>query len=318
MKGMNYLLLLGISLIWGSQFFLVDIVIGSIPPVTLAAAKAVIGAGTLAIFHVFTAKQTEPQKSRPSRLSYFWIGLLEGVIPFILIGWGQQSISSSMASILMGTIPIFTILFVKVFVPGENVSAAKWISIIAGMAGIVILFAPGIGSSLHGGSIGGHLALLGASVSFAGSLILIKRLPPVSSIKAMRNVLAAASVILVPLAFLLENPFQVALTPKQWVAVAILGSFHAGVVYMLYNVLIQRAGATFASLNNYLVPPIGIVLGVSVLGERLTWNAVAGLVVILLSLAIGGWEGSGRRILGEWNNIRRNSRQDNRNRKKAL
>ncbi|WP_160039087.1 DMT family transporter [Paenibacillus sp. USDA918EY] len=290
MKGMNYLLLIGISLIWGSQFFLVDLVIGSIPPVTLAAAKALIGAGTLALLHLFGQKKPQtPEAASPWR-TFLWIGLLEGVIPFILIGWGQQSISSSMASILMGTIPIFTIVFVKLFVSGETVSAAKWISVIAGMVGIAILSAPDLGSSLHGGSMAGDLALLGASISFAGSLILIKRLPPMSSIKAMRNVLAAASAILVPLAFLLESPFQIALTPQQILAVAILGCFHAGIVYMLYNVLIRQAGATFASLNNYLVPLIGIMLGVSVLGDRLTWNAVAGLIVILLSLAIGGLE----------------------------
>jgi drug/metabolite transporter (DMT)-like permease len=295
MKKISYLLLISISLIWGSQFFLVDLVIHSIPPVTLAAVKAIIGAGTLALLYIFSGqgRKREPVGRKQSKSlwgSFVWIGLLEAVIPFILIGWGQQTVSSSMAAILMGTIPIFTILFVKLFVPGETISASKWISVIVGMAGIVILFAPDLGSSFHAGNIAGDLALVGAAVSFAGSLILIKRLPPMSSILAMRNVLAAASVILVPLAFLLEDPLHVALTPTQILAVIILGSFHAGIVYMLYNLLIQRAGATFASLNNYLVPLIGIVLGVTVLGDSLTWNAVAGLAVILLSLALGGFE----------------------------
>ncbi|MCJ8011953.1 DMT family transporter [Paenibacillus sp. KQZ6P-2] len=288
MKKNSYLLLIGISLIWGSQFFLVNLVIGSIPPVTLAAAKALIGAATLALLHVFSGKRTQHSETKPPWRSFLWIGLLEAVVPFILIGWGQQTVSSSMASILMGTIPIFTILFVKLFVPGETISGAQWLSAIIGMVGIGILFVPDLGSSLHGGSMAGDLALLGASVSFAGSLILIKRLPPIAPILAMRNVLFAASVILVPLALLLEDPFHVVLTRQQILAVVILGSFHAGIVYMLYNVLIQRAGATFASFNNYLVPPIGIILGVSVLGDELTWNAAVGLVVILLSLAVGG------------------------------
>ncbi|GIP28306.1 membrane protein [Paenibacillus sp. J23TS9] len=290
MKRISYLLLIGISLIWGSQFFLVDLVIGSVPPVTLAAAKALIGAGTLALLDIMLGKkQPLSAKKAPWRI-YIWIGLLEAVIPFILIGWGQQTISSSMASILMGTIPIFTILFVKLFVPGETISSAKWFSVIMGMAGIGILFVPDMGTSLHSGSFAGYLALLGASVSFSGSLILIKRLPPMSSILAMRNVLFAASVMLVPLAFLLEDPAHVVLTPKQILAVVILGSFHAGIVYMFYNLLIQRAGATFTSLNNYLVPPIGIILGVSILGDHFTWNAAIALVVILLSLAAGGLE----------------------------
>ncbi|WP_036705011.1 DMT family transporter [Paenibacillus sp. OSY-SE] len=287
MNRINYLLLLGIGLIWGSQFFFVDLVINSITPITLAACKALLGTITLATLHLFSGKKERTQGQSGIWKSLIWIGVLEAVVPFILIGWGQQYINSSTASILLGTVPIFTIIFVKIFAPDEKLPFKKWISVIMGFGGLCLLFAPDISSISFAGNFMGYVALLGASLSFAVSLLLIKRLPPMSSIVAMRNVLFVASVILLPLAFIFEDPLRVQLSWQQILDVIILGVLQAGIVYMLYNILIRRTSAAFASLTNYLVPLFGILLGTVVLGDQLTWNAIAALFVILVSLAVG-------------------------------
>lgn len=254
MNKINYLLLLGIGLIWGSQFFFVDLVINSITPITLAACKALLGTITLATLHLFFGKKERTQEQSGMWKSLIWIGVLEAVVPFILIGWGQQYINSSTASILLGTVPIFTIIFVEIFAPNEKLPFKKWISVIMGFGGLCLLFAPDISSISFAGNFMGYVALLGASLSFAVSLLLIKRLPPISSIVAMRNVLFVASVILLPLAFIFEDPLRVQLSWQQILDVIILGVLQAGIVYMLYNILIRRTSAAFASLTNYLVP----------------------------------------------------------------
>ncbi|MFE4710213.1 DMT family transporter [Paenibacillus sp. NPDC056722] len=296
MKRLNYMLLLGIGLIWGSQFFFVDLVIGNITPITLAASKAVLGTITLAVLYLFTGKKESTPLPTGTWKSFILIGLFEAVVPFVLIGWGQQYINSSTASILLGSIPIFTIVFVKIFVPSEKVSWQKWLSVLIGFAGLCLLFAPDLSSaSLAGkGSFIGYAALLGAAVSFAASLLLIKRLPPISSILAMRNVLLVASVVLVPLAFIFEDPMHLHLSGQQVLYVIILGVFHAGLVYMLYNTLVRRTGAAFTSLTNYLVPLFGILLGTLILSDHLAWTSIAALVVILASLAIGELSGSAK------------------------
>lgn len=287
MKTINYLLLLGIGIIWGSQFFFVDLVIGSITPITLAAYKAILGTITLAVLHLFNGKkETRPAGQKVWSL-FIWIAILEAVVPFILIGWGQQYINSSTASILLGTVPIFTLIFMKIAAPREKLSPWKWVSIFIGFGGLCLLFGPTLSSLSFSGNVMGYLALVGASMSFALSLILIKRLPPISSILAMRNVLFVASVLLLPLAILFEEPFHVRLSWQQAIDVMILGVFQAGIVYMLYNTLIRRTNAAFASLTNYLVPLFGILLGTLILGDQVTWNSIAALAVIFISLAIG-------------------------------
>ncbi|RXZ78665.1 DMT family transporter [Paenibacillaceae bacterium] len=287
MNKINYTLLLGIGLIWGSQFFFVDLVISSITPITLAASKALLGTITLAVLNIFSSNKEKPQRQAKLWQSFVFIGLLEAVVPFVLIGWGQQYINSSTASILLGAVPIFTIIFVKFFTPNEKLPLKKWLSVLIGFGGLCLLFAPDLAAIATSGNIIGYAALIGASISFAIALLLIKRLPPMSSILAMRNVLFVASVILVPLAFLFEDPLDVQLSGEQIIYVLILGVFQAGIVYMLYNMLIKQTSAAFAALTNYLVPLFGILLGTIILGDQLTWNAIVALFVILGSLAIG-------------------------------
>ena len=287
MKTINYLLLLGIGIIWGSQFFFVDLVISSITPITLAAYKAILGTITLAVLHLFNGKKERQPAGQKVWSLFIWIAILEAVVPFILIGWGQQYINSSTASILLGTVPIFTLIFMKIAAPQEKLPLQKWVSIFIGFGGLCLLFGPTLSSLSFSGNVMGYLALVGASMSFALSLILIKRLPPISSILAMRNVLFVASVLLLPLAILFEEPFHIRLSWQQAIDVMILGVFQAGIVYMLYNTLIRRTNAAFASLTNYLVPLFGILLGTLILGDKVTWNSIAALVVIFISLAIG-------------------------------
>ncbi|MBP1989863.1 DMT family transporter [Paenibacillus eucommiae] len=173
-------------------------------------------------------------------------------------------------------------------IPKEKISIMKWVSVTGGLIGIVILIGPDLSLTAGSSSTLGALALLGAAASFAGSLILIKRLPNVSSILAMRNVLGIATLLLIPLAFLFEDPGAVNLSMKQLLAVVILGVFHAGIVYLLYSILIQKAGAVFASLNNYLVPLFGVLLGTLFLSEQLSMTDIVSLLIIFASLGAGG------------------------------
>jgi len=293
MRWANYILLLAIGLIWGSQFFFVKVVVDDVQPLALAAYKAIFGAATLGIISLFMKVGSSKPRVRTSKklwLPYILIALLEAVIPFFLIGWGQQRISSSLTSILMGTIPIFTILLAAIFVPKEKINVLKWISVVCGFIGMLILIAPDISSTSVSSNVYGILAILGASLSFAGSLILLNRLSSISPLIAMRNVLLIAAVVLVPLAFIFEGSMKIVLSYPQWGALIILGVFHAGIVYMLYNLLINRAGAIFASLNNYLVPLVGVILGVVILQEHLKMMDYISLIIIIASLAIGGMD----------------------------
>lgn len=134
------------------------------------------------------------------------------------------------------------------------------------------------------GNMFGNMLLMFAAMSFAVSLILMGQLEGGSPVIHMRNVLWIASFFLIPLAFLFEHPLQMNINQIQIMSIIILGVFQSGIVYMLYNFLIQEEGALFASFSNYLNPVIGVILGYFILNEPLWLQHKLGILIIFLSL----------------------------------
>jgi drug/metabolite transporter (DMT)-like permease len=286
----NYLLLLGVGLIWGSQFMLNAFAIAAFTPGEIAAGRATIGFLTLTILVLITSSHGDPphekQQYTPSLWGlYFLIGILEATLPFYLIAWGQQRLDSALAAILMGTIAIFAIVLAALFVKGERLRLGNALGVACGLLGVVVLIGPGALRGILGSVLGG-LAVLGGALSFAISLILIKRLPagiPVM-VKA-RNILLCASLQIVPLTLVMDQDASLHPTWPAMLAIVALGTLCAGVVYVLFVALIDRAGPTFASFSNFLVPVVGVVLGVLFLGEQLKASDLIALALIILGLA---------------------------------
>ncbi|KOP81302.1 DMT family transporter [Cytobacillus solani] len=275
----KYSLLLIISFIWGSQFFFMELVTNDVGSISLSALKALIGAICLSVIGLFQSKKNYTTNTK----KYFWIALFEVILPFIFIAQGQKYVSSSIASMLIAMVPVFTLLLLTVFFR-KKASQFELVSIILGFLGIVFL-----SWSTHGihdvlGNISGNALLILAAMSFALSLILMEKLEGGSPVGHMRNVLWIASIVLIPLALLFEKPLQMDINHTQVLSIIILGMFHAGIVYMLYNLLIQREGALFASFSNYIVPVIGIILGYVILKEPLFSQHKIGMLIILFAL----------------------------------
>lgn len=287
----SILFLTGISLIWGSQFFFTDIVISSVTPVTLAATKALIGALTLTFIYFLFSKTKHNQASfrypkKKIRLLYVSIAFFEAIIPFFLIGWGQQRVSSSTASIIIGTIPIFTLLILFIF-RISRLRLMHFLSIGVGFIGILLIILPSLTIDFTNQSLWGMTALIFASLSFAISLVLIEKLPPMSSVLAMRNILFIAAIVLIPASFILESPMSIRPTFIDMLSLIILGIFHSGIVYMMFNLLIKQSGAAFTSLTNYFVPVLGVILGTVLLGDQIDSETWLALLIILISLILG-------------------------------
>lgn len=276
----KYILLLLISCIWGSQFFFVALVTDDIGAVTLSLLKAIIGALCLS----FISLVFKREKSSTDFKLYVGIAFFEVVLPFILIAQGQKYVSSSIASMLIATVPIITlILFVLFF--KMKVSQFQFFSIFLGFLGMVILSWPT--QVMDGsGTVFGNVLLLLAAISFALSLILMEKLDNRSPVIHMRNVLWISTIILLPLAFIFERPLHLDIDGLQMASIVILGIFHAGIVYVLYNLLIKKEGALFASFSNYIVPVVGVLMGYFILNESLALQHIVGIFIILCALLL--------------------------------
>ncbi|MBV8048564.1 MAG: DMT family transporter [Paludibacterium sp.] len=283
----HYLLLLAIALIWGAQFIFNQIVIRELPPLTLAAGRAGIGALTLALIGLFMPDERRQAAAAGRRLlpTYLLLAFFEALLPLLLLGWGQTQVESSEASILMGTIPIFTIVLAPLFVTGPHWRLPAILSVATGFAGIVVLVLPGV--SGHGaGSLLGALSVLGAAASVSISLLLFNRLGSLSPVITVRNVLALAALPLIVLAAAIDRPWTLHVSADTLWSLLVLGVFCAGIVYLMFARLIQLAGSVFTSLTNYLVPPVGVFIGAVIASEQIGVNAWLALVLIAAALAV--------------------------------
>ncbi|WP_067587578.1 DMT family transporter [Endozoicomonas ascidiicola] len=277
----NYLFLFGIGVIWGSQFIFQQMAVADLSPVWVGAGRSLVGFMTLAVIcQVLRIKSNGGQWFK-----FSLIGLLEATIPFVLVAWGQQYLDTAIAAILMGTIPFFTVILAPLVIRGAKITFAGMGSVLLGFAGLLTLFYPELMSGSGSANLLAAGAIVFAAACFAVALLLLKGVHSEHPLVIARNVLGCASAQIVLFALIVSPVNEVTPTTSSLMAITYLGMLCAGLVYFLYMVLIRDAGPVFASMNNYLVPMIGVLLGATINGEALTAYTWVALGVILMAVA---------------------------------
>ncbi len=278
----SYLYLLAVGAIWGSQFIVQETALTQLPPLWVGVSRSTIGCMTLVV--VCAALGLKGNGGRWPL--YALIGLLEAALPFVLVPWGQQYLDSSIAAILMGTVPFFAILFAPLLIQGATITLAGTVSVMVGFTGLLILFSPDLARGVGAIDPLGALAILCAAACFGLALLLLRRCSDEHPIVVARNVLAMASLQIVAIAIVAAPISEVEISGKILLALLYLGIMCAGVVYYLYMTLINEAGAVFASMTNYLVPAFGVFIGATLNHEVVSGSSWLALVVILAAVAM--------------------------------
>lgn len=293
----NYLLLLGIGLIWGSQYFLIKIALGNFSNVMVMAGRVTIGASVLTLLLNIRKEKNLPSTTQHSFFSllpeFMLIGFFEASLPCFLIAWAQQQVPSSVTAILMGTVPLFATILEALFVKDYPISGKKIVAILTGFFGVLVLIGPGLFANTFNLSFSSLfpilpvVALLSASLCFAISVSLIKirlgnRIAP---LRAAQGILIGATITALPFLFFFSKNWVIhPIIPVSCWSLILLGIFAGGVVYTFYVKLINRAGPSFASSANYLALPIGAFLGIMIAKEPFTPNVMVSFVLILSAL----------------------------------
>jgi drug/metabolite transporter (DMT)-like permease len=255
-------------------------------PLTIVFCRVGFAAVVLLIY-VNISGQQMPKK--PSLWgAFFLMGILNNLIPFSLIVWGQKHIDSSLASILNATSPIFSVILAHLLTQEERLTKNRIAGVLMGWVGVVILI--GIESLKGFGlQVMGQIAVLGASLSYAFAAIYGRRFKDVPPAVVAAGMLSSSTMMMAPLAFLVEQPL--ALTPgiTTWGALLGLTLISTSLAYIIYFRVLATAGPTNILLVTFLIPVSAILLGVLVLGERPGWNAFGGMLFIFMGLiAIDG------------------------------
>jgi drug/metabolite transporter (DMT)-like permease len=274
-------LLVVLALIWGASFMLIKIADRQLAPATLILGR--LASATL-LLAAIALVQLGPQRTLAElRGAWRWlvvVGLVNTAIPFWLLSWGETRIDSGLASIIQGAVPIFNALLAFAFFREERVFGLRLVGLGIGFVGVALL----VGAQPQGKLLAA-LAVVAMALCYAiGTLFAGRHLrgtPPL--------VVALASTGVSTLAAL---PFGVAQAPNEmWhgetiAAILVLGFVGTAIAYLLFFALIQRAGANYATLVTYLVPPIALSYGAIFLGESFGPTAFASLALILIGVAL--------------------------------
>lgn len=286
MSGRDWALLVGLSILWGGSFLFGKIAVGEWPALTVAHQRVLLAAATLALVLTLTGRRL-PRNGAAWR-AFFAMGLLNNVIPFSLIFWGQTQIASGLASILNATTPLFTVAVAHVLTRDEKLDAGKLAGVLLGIAGVAVLigrlsFAAGPGHLPLG-----ELACLAAALSYAFAGIYGRRFARMglAPIEVAFGQLVASSAILTPLVLLIDAPWTLPLpSPKVAAAIVALAVFSTALAYIVFFRILASAGATNLALVTFLIPISAILLGALVLGETLLPRHFAGMALIACGLA---------------------------------
>jgi drug/metabolite transporter (DMT)-like permease len=278
--------ILALAVLWGTSFLFVKIAVREVPPLTMVAARFVIAASVLSV--AVRARGLRLPTSRRVWSHYLLMSLIGNSIPFSLIAWGQIRVDVGLAGILMGVMPLMTLLLAHFFVPGERMTPRMAGGFAVGFIGLVALFGPEVLLEFGGESsdLPSQLAIGLAAICYATNTIVTRRLGTLDPLVSATTVMWITTAIMVPLALWVERPWNLAWSAESIASVVWLGLFATALATIVYFRIIQRAGPTFLSLINYMIPVVALAAGAIVLDEKLVGTVLIGMALILTGLAI--------------------------------
>ncbi len=279
---LELLLLVLLSFLWGASFTLIEVAVDTIPPATIVFARLTIGAVMLVLLAFWLG--TEFPKSGKLWLALLVQGFLQSALPFTLISWGQQYISSGLAGLLNTTPPMFVFLIGYFFQGHRDHVRSRAIGVLFGFAGALIILGP---AALAGDdrSVLGQIAVTGASLSYALAALWAARLSGISVILAAACSMTFAALLMAPVSILVDDPLRLTPTREAMLAVITLGIFSTAIAMVIYFRLVRTLGALIVATGSYLRAAFSVMLGVMLLGEAVTLELFVGILLIFAGIA---------------------------------
>ena len=276
-----------LGLVWGGTFLVTEIALTGITPFWLAAARIGFAALLLSLVWALSGRRLFQDATTPAtRRTVLCIGALSSAVPFSLLAWGQQYVTSGFAGVSMAAIALLVLPLAHFFVPGERLTPRKTLGFVIGFAGVVVLIgAQAFESTGTAYETPGRLACLAAAACYAVGSVLMRRLPPVDPIGLATVLLIIGAALTVPLALAVEGPPAMP-SAKIWLVLAFLGLVPTAAANFLRVLVVRSAGPVFMSLTNYQVPVWSVLLGALILSEPLPPSLLWAMALILAGVGL--------------------------------
>jgi drug/metabolite transporter (DMT)-like permease len=269
-----------LGLIWGASFLFIKVGVQDMSPTVLVLIRAGSGAIALAVIIRAMGRSLAGDSWKKRLPSFIFMAVANALFPWVAIAWGEQHISSGLASILNSTTTLWAAIFIYWVIPAERPSIVNYAGVLLGILGVVMLVFPDV--STHGltGNVLGILAALLAAMSYAVSALYQRtKMRGMSVYEQSLGQLALTALIAIP--FAAPSVPQVHLAFISMAAVIALGVFGSGVAYLLYYYTMNTLGPVRATGVTFVVPITAVFWGIVLLHESVSLPVVTGMVVIL-------------------------------------
>lgn len=273
-----------LALMWGGAFPSTRAALAEVGVLTTVAFRV---AGGAAVLWAVIAWRGLPLRGGWRIVPIFAaLGLFNNILPWSLIVWGQQHIASGLAAILNASTAIFTVVLAAMIFADERLTAEKTAGVLLGLAGVIVVMGVGALATFDLTSLS-QLAILGASLSYAGSAAFARRFlagqPPEVAAAGM---LTASSAAMIPAALWFEGAPRLDYQPQTWAALLYLGVVGSALAFLCYYRVLRLAGAGNLSLVTLMIAPVSVVLGALIFGESLTLSDYAGFLLLAAGLMV--------------------------------
>ena len=281
---LNIVMILCLSFAWATAFPWIKIAVADLGPLTIVAGRLAVGAVVLMLYRFAVTRQIGFTRAQTKPLLI--MAVIGNIIPFSLITYGQKVVPSSIASLLVATVPLFTLMMAHIALRKEEpVTPIKVLGSLLAVSGVVVLTLPQIDPGAVGGSLLPYILVLAGTACY-GFMNVYGRL---SAVNIDPTTLAAgmvlySAVLALPLAAIVEHPWQTPGSAEAWQAVLGLGIVPTALATMLYFPTLRRGGALAGAIAGNLVPVFGILLSAVMIHEALTRSLASGAALILVGM----------------------------------
>ena len=282
----NWILLLTLSAIWGGAFTLNKFALEVYTPQLIVSGRLIIGAIVLIILVFLIHKKVLLYfKHWPY---YLYMSLVGIVAPFLLIAYGQKEIDSSLAGILMSTMPISTLILSHFFLDDEKLNVKKTLGFIIAFFGIIVLVMPDskfvTNSFFH--DIKSELMVISGAILYSCAAVFGKKYKITDPLNASMGTILFSAIIMLAYLFSSESNISINFYEIHFSSLLLLGVFCTAIATIIYFQILQTSGASFISIMNYLIPVWAIIFGVLFYNEKIVWNYLLGFFIIILGIHI--------------------------------
>ena len=284
MKSKDWFMIVSLGTLWGSSFFFVELLLEMLSPFLIVYLRVALAA--ILLLFILLIKQVKVTLNASLIFSLFIMAILNNVLPFLLIAYGQQTVTGGLASILNANTSLLTILIAPLLIPSEKLSFNRVGGAIIGICGVIIAVGYENIFQIYENNLGKYLILL-ATLSYALASVWAKlTLDGVPALISATGMLTGSAIILTPIAFFYNSDELSNLSLSAFSMSALFAILCSVLAYIIYFKILESAGASNLLVCTIIIPPSAIVLNSIFLNQAVSQSETIGLLIIIMGLIV--------------------------------